>query len=64
MIVGLLRAPTPVRSCSTASRIESLPIHRRARLGLSYLPQEASIFRKLTVAKKTCAPCWNCSAWA
>jgi lipopolysaccharide export system ATP-binding protein len=26
------------------------PIHRRARLGLSYLPQEASIFRKLTVA--------------
>ena len=27
------------------------PIHRRARLGLSYLPQEASIFRKLTVAE-------------
>ena len=26
-----------------------LPIHRRARLGLSYLPQEASVFRKLTV---------------
>ena len=26
-----------------------MPIHRRARLGLSYLPQEASIFRKLTV---------------
>jgi lipopolysaccharide export system ATP-binding protein len=26
-----------------------LPIHRRARLGVSYLPQEASIFRKLTV---------------
>ncbi len=26
-----------------------LPIHRRARLGLSYLPQEASIFRRLTV---------------
>ena len=31
--------------------IAHLPIHRRARLGLSYLPQEASIFRKLTVAE-------------
>ena len=30
-------------------RITHLPIHRRARLGLSYLPQEASVFRKLTV---------------
>ena len=29
--------------------IENLPIHRRARLGLGYLPQEASIFRKLNV---------------
>ena len=29
--------------------IDHLPIHRRARLGLSYLPQEASVFRKLTV---------------
>jgi len=28
-----------------------LPIHRRARLGLSYLPQEASVFRKLTVTE-------------
>jgi len=27
------------------------PIHRRARLGLSYLPQEASVFRKLTVSE-------------
>ncbi len=31
--------------------ITRLPIHRRAQLGLSYLPQEASIFRKLTVAE-------------
>jgi len=30
--------------------ITRLPMHRRARLGLGYLPQEASIFRKLTVA--------------
>jgi len=29
--------------------ITRLPIHRRARLGLSYLPQEASVFRRLTV---------------
>ena len=29
--------------------IDHLPIHRRARRGLSYLPQEASVFRKLTV---------------
>lgn len=31
--------------------LSRLPIHRRARLGLSYLPQEASIFRKLTVSE-------------
>jgi lipopolysaccharide export system ATP-binding protein len=29
--------------------ISKYPMHRRARLGLSYLPQEASVFRKLTV---------------
>ena len=32
-----------------------LPIHRRSRLGLSYLPQEPSIFRKLTVAENILA---------
>jgi len=31
--------------------IHDMPIHQRSRLGLSYLPQEASIFRKLTVAE-------------
>ena len=31
--------------------LSRLPIHRRSRLGLSYLPQEASIFRKLTVSE-------------
>jgi lipopolysaccharide export system ATP-binding protein len=31
--------------------ITHLPIHRRARLGLAYLPQEASIFRRLTVSE-------------
>jgi lipopolysaccharide export system ATP-binding protein len=32
-------------------RLTHMPIHRRARLGLSYLPQEPSIFRRLTVAE-------------
>jgi lipopolysaccharide export system ATP-binding protein len=31
--------------------VTHLPIYRRSRLGLSYLPQEASIFRKLTVSQ-------------
>ena len=31
--------------------VSRMPIHQRARMGLSYLPQEASIFRKLTVAE-------------
>jgi len=34
-----------------ATRLTHMPMHRRARLGLSYLPQEASIFRRLTVAE-------------
>jgi lipopolysaccharide export system ATP-binding protein len=32
-------------------RLTHMPIHRRSALGLSYLPQEASIFRRLTVAE-------------
>ena len=50
MIVGLVRADFGEISID-GQRIEHMPIHRRARLGLSYLPQEASIFRKLTVAE-------------
>ncbi len=48
MVVGLLRADAGEISIDGAS-IEHKPIHQRSRLGLSYLPQEASIFRKLTV---------------
>ena len=48
MIVGLLRADGGVIRIDGRD-VHGLPIHRRARLGLSYLPQEASIFRKLTV---------------
>jgi len=39
------------KSLSTTKISLHLPIHRRARLGLGYLPQEASIFRRLTVAQ-------------
>ncbi|MDO4232765.1 MAG: LPS export ABC transporter ATP-binding protein [Lautropia sp.] len=35
--------------------ISHLPIHQRARLGLSYLPQEASVFRKLSVEENVLA---------
>lgn len=48
MIVGLVPANAGDILLDD-QRISRLPIHRRARLGLSYLPQEASVFRKLTV---------------
>jgi lipopolysaccharide export system ATP-binding protein len=48
MIVGLLRASAGSITIDDQS-IEHMPIHRRARLGLGYLPQEPSIFRKLNV---------------
>ncbi len=48
MIVGLVRADAGEISIDGKS-VEHMPIHRRSRLGLSYLPQEASIFRKLNV---------------
>lgn len=50
MMVGLI--PLDGGNISLDSEnLSRMPIHRRARLGLSYLPQEASIFRKLTVAE-------------
>ncbi len=48
MVVGLVRSDAGVIRID-GQAVHSMPIHRRARLGLSYLPQEASIFRKLTV---------------
>ncbi len=48
MIVGLVRCDAGEITIE-GKRVERLPIHQRSRLGLSYLPQEASIFRKLTV---------------
>ena len=48
MVVGLVRADAGTIEIDGRA-VHGLPIHQRARLGLSYLPQEASIFRKLTV---------------
>ena len=48
MIVGLV--PSDAGKIDVdGTDISHLPIHQRARLGLSYLPQEASVFRKLSV---------------
>jgi lipopolysaccharide export system ATP-binding protein len=48
MVVGLLRADAGEITIDGVA-VQGKPIHQRARMGLSYLPQEASIFRKLTV---------------
>jgi lipopolysaccharide export system ATP-binding protein len=48
MVVGLVRADAGEIRIDGAP-VQRKPIHQRSRLGLSYLPQEASIFRKLTV---------------
>ena len=48
MIVGLVAADAG-RIEIDNTVISSMPIHKRARLGLSYLPQDASVFRRLTV---------------
>ena len=48
MIVGLIE-PTAGRILFGGEDISALPMFRRARRGIGYLPQEASVFRKLTV---------------
>jgi len=48
MIVGLISADGG-QIWLNEKNITHLPMHRRARLGLAYLPQESSVFRKLTV---------------
>jgi lipopolysaccharide export system ATP-binding protein len=48
MIVGLVPADAG-RIEIDGQPITSMPIHKRARMGLSYLPQDASVFRRLTV---------------
>ena len=54
MLVGLIR-PDSGAVCLEGRTLTHLPMHRRARLGIGYLPQEASIFRKMTVAENILA---------
>lgn len=49
MIVGLVRSDGG-EIWMDGKNLAVMPIHQRARMGLSYLPQEASVFRKLSVA--------------
>jgi lipopolysaccharide export system ATP-binding protein len=54
MIVGLI-TPDSGRVMLDATDISTLPMYERARLGISYLPQEPSVFRKLTVGENLMA---------
>jgi lipopolysaccharide export system ATP-binding protein len=54
MIVGLVR-PDAGTVLLNGQDITRLPMHRRARMGLGYLPQEPSVFRKLTVRENILA---------
>jgi len=54
MVLGLLR-PDHGAIFLDGENISQLPVYQRARLGLQYLPQESSIFRKLTVAENILA---------
>jgi lipopolysaccharide export system ATP-binding protein len=54
MIVGMIR-PNSGRIFLDDQDITSLPMYRRARMGIGYLPQEASVFRRLTVEENILA---------
>jgi lipopolysaccharide export system ATP-binding protein len=54
MVLGLLQ-PDGGKIYLDGDDISLMPIYRRARLGLQYLPQEPSVFRKLTVAENIMA---------
>ena len=54
MMVGLIRTDAGRISLDDAD-LTHLPVYRRARLGLSYLPQEPSIFRRMSVAENIAA---------
>ncbi len=54
MVVGLIKADSGKISCH-GKDITHLPIHKRAKQGIGYLPQEASVFRKLSVEENIMA---------
>jgi lipopolysaccharide export system ATP-binding protein len=59
MVVGVIR-PDDGTVKFKAQEITNLPMHRRARLGIGYLTQEPSIFRKLTVEQNILAILETC----
>ena len=54
MVVGLVRSNSG-KILLNGKNIGPLPMHSRAKLGIGYLPQEPSIFRKLTVEQNLMA---------
>jgi lipopolysaccharide export system ATP-binding protein len=54
MIVGMI-APTDGKVFLEDQEITAVPMYKRARMGIGYLPQEASIFRKMTVEENITA---------
>jgi lipopolysaccharide export system ATP-binding protein len=54
MVVGFIR-PTSGRIWLDGHDVTGLPMYRRARLGISYLPQEPSVFRKMSVEDNVAA---------
>ncbi len=54
MLVGFVR-PDGGKVFLNGEDMTSAPIYQRARAGISYLPQESSIFRRLTVEENLCA---------
>ena len=54
IIVGLIKADKGMLELDNKD-ITALPMHQRAKLGVGYLPQEPSIFRKLTVEQNIMA---------
>ena len=54
MLVGLIRPDRGIVGLEGRA-LTHLPMHQRARLGIGYLPQEASVFRRMTVAENILA---------
>jgi lipopolysaccharide export system ATP-binding protein len=54
MVIGLIR-PEEGKIFFNEADVSSLPIYRRARLGMGFLPQETSVFQRLTVLQNVLA---------